>query len=213
MKSDSVLVICDGDLPALTACAAVRIEHSQHGIPPRDAGSIVWMPWSDDSDHATRVEASSACASHCDFIFAQGAASKAESVWPGEGETRMLLDASAAAVRRGIARVIWPVQHLGDGSASHLDVAARAVDRALLVTRLVALDADAHELPSFRIETPYADLTDRQMAELAADLDAPAWLCWWLAKPPTQRSSAAQQAAARWTTLLEEAGISLTQRE
>ena len=52
-----------------------------------------------------------------------------------------------------------------------LDRIAQIADRAVLVARLVAIDADAHGVPSIRIETPYADFTDRQIADLIADME------------------------------------------
>jgi len=74
---------------------------------------------------------------------------------------------------------VWPV-HVG----ADLEGMDRALARARLVERLVNLDLpQEHEgEPPLRIETPLLDLTDRQIAELAADLDAPLDVCWWCDK-------------------------------
>jgi 7-cyano-7-deazaguanine synthase in queuosine biosynthesis len=75
--------------------------------------------------------------------------------------------------------VLWPV-HCG----ADLEAMDRALARARLVERLVNLDLPAGEEdePPLRIETPLLDLSDRQIAELAADLDAPLDVCWWCLK-------------------------------
>jgi len=96
----------------------------------------------------------------------------------GEAQTRLLLAAAYAAVARHAAVVVWPVR-AGMGDDVDVPHAARAADRALLITRLVALDADEHHLPSIRIEAPFIDLSDRQVADLALDLDLPVRECWW----------------------------------
>ena len=54
------------------------------------------------------------------------------------------------------------------GDSLDLDQIAQITDRAGLVSRLVAIDADVHSVPSIRIETPYADFSDRQIADLIA---------------------------------------------
>lgn len=103
-------------------------------------------------------------------------------------EALALLGAVSAAIERaksaprpenavGGLLVIWPV-HLGGGDAgASLDRIGAALDRALLVSRLASMDADVPG--GVRLEAPYADLTDRQVAELALDLDAPLHTCWW----------------------------------
>ena len=93
-----------------------------------------------------------------------------------------LLSATLAAVERGIDRVIWPIHAgiAGKPTEMDLDAASRHVDRALLVTRIVAMDADRHHCSSIIVETPYADFSDRQLAELALDMGAPFRKApWW----------------------------------
>jgi hypothetical protein len=96
--------------------------------------------------------------------------------------TDLLLRAGHEAIRLGVSRVVWPVH-----CATDLAAMDRELARARLVERLVNLDAPpaegrgAHE-PAVLFETPLLDLTDRQIAELAADLDAPLDVCWWCQK-------------------------------
>lgn len=206
------MVIDDGSLGALAACVSARIEHLRGGTLPSADGPVVWAAADEDTEGKRRREAAAAHAAHCEFDIVEGSVCDVGSeTGGGRRETAMLLGAAWAAVRLGISRVVWPVHRLGDGESPSLEAAAKAVDRALLVTRLMSLDADEHGVPSFRIETPYADLTDRQMAELAADLDAPASLCWWHRATGTS-STLADLAATerrRWTALLSDAGASL----
>jgi hypothetical protein len=62
----------------------------------------------------------------------------------------------------------------------------------------------------FRIQVPYADLTDRQLADLVLDMDLPIWTCWWwgLARGPRNVGGAevARAEYEKWDELLKEAG-------
>jgi hypothetical protein len=113
----------------------------------------------------------------------------------------MLLEAGRAAIELGAGRVVWSVHAGVPGRPEELDLdaASREADRALLVTRLLALDAESHGVQSIRIEPPLADLTDRQLVELALDLDAPIRLCgWW--------SDVGSDEHARWMGALDACG-------
>jgi hypothetical protein len=93
-----------------------------------------------------------------------------------------LLWATLAAARRGVRRVVWPIHAgvVGKPNEMDLEVAAAHVDRALLVTRLASMDQDQHQVASIIVETPYADFSDRQLAELALDMGAPFREApWW----------------------------------
>jgi 7-cyano-7-deazaguanine synthase in queuosine biosynthesis len=95
----------------------------------------------------------------------------------------MLLSAALEAASLGLSRIIWPIHA---GAAPEVDVAALAdvCDRALLAGQLVGLDlarlaAGATPTRGVRIETPYADLTDAELMDLALDMDVPLHACWW----------------------------------
>ncbi len=97
----------------------------------------------------------------------------------------MLLSAAIEAVSFGLSRVIWPI-HAGAAKDVNTDALADVCDRALLAGQLVGLDvaragaADGAALVrSVRIETPYADLTDAELMDLALDMDVPLNACWW----------------------------------
>lgn len=96
----------------------------------------------------------------------------------GESQSRLLMHAAYAAASRGLMSVVWPVR-AGQGEAIDLEQAAKACDRAVLIARIAGLDADEHGVASIRVQTPFLDLTDRQIADLALDLAVPANECWW----------------------------------
>jgi len=93
--------------------------------------------------------------------------------------------------------VIWPVSA---GVELNLETTGRAIDCALLVSRLVALHTGTEAGPV--IEAPYADLTDAQIADLILDMDLHVWTCWWFGG--TSPEAAVEQ--ARWTAAMRKAG-------
>lgn len=117
---------------------------------------------------------------------------------------RMLVAAGHAAVALGCGEILWPVQPGGATSDGWPDLegVAGAVDRALLISRLVSLAAGERGLVEFLIDTPLVDLTDEQVAELAVDLAAPVELCWWWGT----QDPAGQAEAQRWQVALERVG-------
>lgn len=122
---------------------------------------------------------------------------------PGEEQTRRLIQASYLAVSLGCDRVVWPVQFGEDlrAASPSLDRVAAAIDRALLVSRLVGLDID-HRFADFEVQTPFVDLSDRQIAEMVMDIEAPLSACWWWGSP----LAAAMACRDRWGTLLRSLG-------
>lgn len=128
----------------------------------------------------------------------------------GERETRLLLDAAYLAAGNGADAVVWAGPAATDQQQQiELDALAMLHSRALLVERLVGLErpGGARE---FRVHVPYADLTDRQIADLILDMDLPIWSCWWwaLGRGPrgTPEAEAARLEYERWQDLLREAG-------
>jgi hypothetical protein len=105
-----------------------------------------------------------------------------------EGELRRLIDASFLAVREHIEVLVDP-RH---GGPDHSRV-VRIADAGVYASRLASLTGRP-----IRVETPYADLSDRQLADLAVDMDLPVWLCDWALDPSPERD--------RWVAVLKEAG-------
>lgn len=104
----------------------------------------------------------------------------------GMALSRALFDACAIAARESCARLVWPVF-----VACEIDAMALALDRARLVSTLASLDVRPKGV---RIETPVLDLTEAQLADLAADVGVPAQRGWWVG-----------EGAQRWVELVANA--------
>ncbi|MEZ6317647.1 MAG: hypothetical protein R3B49_02670 [Phycisphaerales bacterium] len=196
MTHPKALVISDGSLPALVATAIVS-EDAASGAktPATDLPGIVWCvaPIGPDAD-ALRPACERAAGRQADVYglgFLSTGEARATEEWladgpPGQPETMTLIRAAYLAAQHQCRRVIWPVlaDRLPGSDTPDLASVARAIDRALLAGRLASLDLDRGEwtasgVPEVRIETPFADLTDAQLADLSRDLEVPAETCWW----------------------------------
>jgi hypothetical protein len=205
-EEQRAFLICDGGLAGLIATA---YEAERWGR-ASDAGARAEPPlvW---SGHVQGIQAAQAAAAASLFgltHLAQPTQAGLEELGSGGAASAVLLTAGYVAASHGCERIVWPVQ-VGAGTdqesaAPNLDALARAVDRALLVSRVVALDAHEHGRPAVRIETPFADLSDRQLADLAFDMDVPVHVCWWW-----EESAASPEATTerrRWLGALAAAG-------
>ncbi len=117
---------------------------------------------------------------------------------------QVLLTAMAQAVEWGASMVIWPVQFNAD-----FDAVARVTESVVLARHLAQLDA-AHwppeaVLPS--VQTPLLDLSDRQLIETGAQLDAP-WHLAWTCERGTSAPCRVCIACRRRRSAFESAGIS-----
>jgi hypothetical protein len=129
---------------------------------------------------------------------------------PGERQTRALLDLAFLGLRERVEAVVWAAD-AGTGAVGGADVGTLAgvLGRAELVERLVGLELPPDSEP-LRVRVPYADLSDRQVADLVLDMDLPIWTCWWWALARGPRNVAGADVARveydRWEGLLKEAG-------
>lgn len=201
------LVLCDGDLPSYYAAWAAR-ERAIGDGPSGPAGMPLLAPFSvgrtgsgrlaDPMEHAVTLQGR---ALGLTSIASIGSHTAPEDL-PGHGEALALVNACYAAVRLGCDRVVYAA-HACVGESLDLDRIAAIADRAILAARLCSLDALAHHTPGIRVETPYADLTDLQLADLFLDADlSPQALWWWGGSTDSAR---AQQ--ARWMRALEPMGF------
>lgn len=178
-RPEHVLVMVDGDLPSVVAAANARETALRAGAAPR--GPALW-PALDPADPRHDAVRALAHALGLDLLPRRSTSVR----MPGVpiSPSLLLFDACTDAAVDGRSEVLWPAKlppgaaHAPDGLPD-LDLISRAVDRALLVTRLMALDAGLHGQPSLHVEAPFVDLTDRQLADLAVDLAAPVHRCWW----------------------------------
>jgi 7-cyano-7-deazaguanine synthase len=87
--------------------------------------------------------------------------------------SQMLVTALAQAAELHAERVIWPAQF--DGDVRH---AAHATELTVLATHLAETELELSGRPAPRLDTPLAELTDKQLVELGGQLDAPWALAW-----------------------------------
>ena len=220
MTTPKTLVISDGSLPALVATAIVS-EDAAAGAkaPAPDLPGIVWCiaPGGPDVD-AIRPACERAAGRQADVYglgFLSTAEARASDEWladgpPGQPESMTLIRAAYLAAQHQCRRVIWAVLADRDPDSGEPDLAsvARVIDRALLAGRLASLDLERAEwaaagVPEVRIETPFADLTDAQLADLSRDLEVPVETCWWWGD---DRLPGASDERARWGGLVRPMG-------
>ena len=194
------LVLSDGGLEGLVA-AAMAVERAAL---PTDRHACLWgVPGRFSGASAVRETAAAAVERQRTLLKLGTVAARPPAVQgdgaatAGEAESALLLRAASIAAELGLRRVIWPARAGVDRATGGVDVdsAARIVDRALLVTRLVELDVPG---PGVAIETPLVDLADDQVAELAADLGAPMDAVWWAGSLEGRPGEVARRERERW---------------
>lgn len=201
------LMILDGDIASLVAlsCASDEAVSIGSGRSPGPCAAV-WVP---SIFGQTQRERSAACDRQI-ALFNARRLNKSEAdqglrqIGDGPHLTPMLLASIAHAQAHGSDRVVWPAH---PGSAQNqaeidLDLASSIIDRALLVEQLARLDSPSGQA-RITIETPHADLTDRQLAELAADLAVPVKTLWWWGG----QSDEAHRQRDRWLALFRETGL------
>lgn len=125
----------------------------------------------------------------------------------GPDQTRALLAAAHLAAAAGRRRLVWGIQYPFVGPEPDLDLVATTADRCLLVSRLATLDLwgdPAARVPEIRIETPFIDLADDQLADLALDLRVPWQTVWWI----NADGEHARRERSRWSSICEDLGLS-----
>lgn len=210
-RNDTVMVMCDGGLASLCALWAEAFA----GRSPRQV--IGWFDPAaggleavDAGAHERALLAVRRQAQGCRGVEVIAAEAGAAGTNTTLRQTQMLLRAGAAALQENAGRIVWPLQlglaaHLDAGEAEVLISAmSDAADRALLCSRLLAIESESlrgdgnmrADAGRFLIQTPYLELTDSQIVELALDLDIPLRDVHY-ATPQDER---------RWTRAIEEAG-------
>lgn len=205
------LIISDGSLAALVACAAARESLIASGVDEKSPRPIVlFTPVGDETNHARRV----AIEKHARLYELDMVDAAADLRGPGahgvDGgglhQTLSLITATYQAATLACDQVVWPIQ-IG-GQSPDLESVARVIDRAVLVTRLASLDGAEHGRPAIRIDTPYADLSDRQLADLAIDMNVPVEHTWWWPGAQSGKSELAARELERWFPVLQSLGWS-----
>ena len=172
------LIISDGGMTSLLACglAAEEADTSNTERP------IVWIPEVGGDDPTTHKDAVLKQAQILSLeLLTARVTEPVDRCASGLLESEILLHAGHLAGSERCGRVVWPVQ-LGAATTAEeppLDRVAEAVDRALLVSRLISIDGDFYGLTEVAVDTPFVDLADEQVADLAAEMSLPIESCWW----------------------------------
>lgn len=192
-RAEPMLVIVDGGFESLLA--AMLLE-------PADS-AIAWFVGGGENEveeaRRTAAKTQADLLGFADFLDPEPDNRPWESLAGGFGLSTMLLAAVNQAISLKCQRVIWPMCAGGD-----LDAMLDASDRVLLVQRLALIEQERTDSRDVQIDTPLLDLTDKQAAELAADLEAPIWSCWWRPKQ-VSRSWPGHEERTRWERALKEA--------
>jgi hypothetical protein len=193
VRAEPKLVIVDGGFESLIASMIIEPAES----------AIAWFVGGggDDVEEARRTSAKMQAdvLGFADFIDPEPDGRPWEAFAGGFGQSTMLLAAVSLATRLKCRRVIWPKCAAGD-----LESMLDASDRVLLVQRLALIEQERTSSLDVQIDTPLLDLSDAQTAELAADLNAPIWSCWWRLDQVSQ-SREARTERTRWEAALEKA--------
>jgi len=164
----SVLVINDGSLSALVACAAER---------DRGADVIVWIPPAPSglSEPGFTPPGAPPLIHHQAGVLGyqkviQFPAPHDTFPAPHSGidTSILLLEAARAASANGCSRVLWPLA-LGDD----LRGMSWADERTELVNRLLLVDQESGTGKGVEIVLPLIDLSPSQIEDLASDLGVP----------------------------------------
>ncbi len=190
-SAPTCLVLLDGDLEGLASLACATEAGVVSGL-----GSASVVGACVEADPARRDAALRQAAAH-DTAWLD------VTVSPKRGTSGKLIAVGEAAAAAGIPKIIWPVR-VRPGRW-RVREAATAMDRALLVERLISLDASELGLAEMSIETPMVDLDDEQLAELAADMAVSLDLCWWWGG----EGESAAQARDHWRAIAGRFGLSV----
>lgn len=211
MPPPSALLLVDGSIPGLVALAHAR-EHAafaQAAAPLAMLCPLTTLTMPQNERTLREVAAREQCQRHSIGFIESSVAAQASQLALTERQKQAaaLLHAAHLALQHQAPRVIWCV-HAAQEQSIDLDTLAWSIDLALVVARLATLTADNAQ--GVAIETPYIDVSDAQLADLAHELGAPISTCWWWRGPhtcdePTLKKLAATQ-QARWLRALTSVG-------
>ncbi len=207
------LILSDANLASLLACACAAEELSALDDVNASAARPVVMPFR-LSEALTQVHIDSVAVQTRHYALTEcpgdrrPASATASSATEGERESVAMLSACHLAASLGCSRVIWPVSAAASDSID-LDRLTAIADRALVVSRLASLDTPP---VGVTIEAPYAELTDRQIADLALDIGAALETCWWwkAGAPRGNANKFGNSERTRWTDALAACGWAVT---
>lgn len=193
------MLLVDGSLNSLVAAAML---HEGRLLAGSGNDSLAWVL----GGSAAQRAAEAICRAFELQVVARSDAGATPA--PEGGSSIVVLAGATAAARLGCTRLIWPVHGARPdaGGELDLDVIAESIDRATLIGRLASLDARSE----IEVHTPFVDLTDRQVADLAVDMGVDPSACWWASTDEATPDAIAER--RRWGVALREAGQPIASR-
>ncbi len=215
------LVLSDGGVESLLACAYVREEATLCGLraDAEEANAPLVMPFvANLTEAAIDSIIRQAEIMACKVIEPSYDLARSGSLRAGEEEVKRLVAATFMAAGAGCNRVFWPTSaaicgglpSAETGAATTNDDTGLDAGRLLFieesgaaVTRLVGLLAEEHGVPSIHIYTPFSALGTKQIADLFTDMELPLEACWFaqsegLAAGNERQMVDARRERARW---------------
>jgi len=205
-SAPTCLIIADGSIATLVAVWREAVCRPGGGGANADSQSSRPVLWSPAGISGTATAANNRIAQ------AAGLTSPIAGPLPaaigGLAASLMLMAAGDEGARRGIGRVVWPVQLAASDEQTRLTQVGGVFDRALLVARLLSVDTRQSNGQSVLVHTPFAELSDTQLLDLAADMDAPVGAAAWCdEQQPGQPACGTCAACVRWISAMKLAGI------
>lgn len=215
-----VLILSDGGMPALIAAMHAReaVTLSATGKTPEQIGAmlrdrVLMMPFGLRAESKLLQSRAVTQQASTLGIGLLGVGTGTDDIKPlltvaahadeDEHEGIELLAVLLLAARLQCSRVVWPV-HAGGHESIDLDRLSQIADRGLVASKYAGLCSSASTAVGLHVDTPFADLTDRQLADLAIDIDAPIDACWWWTAG--ERGGDDQREKSRWTKALQAMG-------
>lgn len=193
----NTVVMCDGSVGSLVAAAAVGLRAATG---PKDQRAYAFLYGT--SEYHLRAAAQQAT----EFGLLPLPEQVPVALPSGEGmSVASILDAGLRVAALGGGELLWPAGNQGEAEPD-VGRAARMLAACLLVEQLVEV---ATGIGSVKVEAPYADLTRRQLADLAIDMDLPVAMCWWMEASREARGDQRAVAEAErdsWLGLIRAAG-------
>lgn len=180
----------DGSLPSLVAAAMVR----EGRVAQKRTDALAWLIGSERMLRCAELQAETL------GLRVVAKADPSEELCVERTSGIVLLASAIAAARLECGDVLWAAHCARMGSASDVDIerVAEAIDRATLVGRLASLEARFE----VEVKTPFVDLSDHQIADLAVDMGVEPSSCWW-----ASGDGAAIAERRRWHRVLQERGV------
>jgi hypothetical protein len=178
------IILSDGGLSSLVACCAVGEELALAGVAPAETHqhAIILPAITQPAAALLQHKASAAQADLFGLgLCGQDVRPLAHALPQADADEREaveLLGALLLAARLGCERVLWPVS-AGAGESVDIDRLAQITERSLAAARLASASSGARAAVRLVVDTPYAELSDRQLADLALDMGVPLASVWW----------------------------------